>query len=163
MLLSEITIISAVALASAAMAEPLAGMEGTWRGSGWAKETQQSPQETVRCQIKNSYDSAGLTLTLSGQCVVPGRRLTISGTLTGFDGMERITGRWSNPDGIGSTRVVGVQLDDIVAFKFNMTDPTTGRNLGQNVEWRVSEEALRLRSTDRSDPTIMMSDISFTR
>lgn len=163
MFLSKITFMAVIVVASAAAAEPLADMDGTWRGSGWARETQQGPQETMRCQITNSYDTATLTLTLSGQCVVPGRRLTISGTLTGAEGVEQITGRWFNPDGIGSTRIVGIQRDGIVAFNFNATDPATGRNLAQNVEWRVSDQTLRLRSTDRSDPSIMMSDITFGR
>jgi hypothetical protein len=89
--------------------------------------------------------------------------LTIAGTLTGKEGAERITGRWSNPDGIGSVRIVGIQRDGIVAFNFRATDPTTGRDLAQNVEWRISEGTLRLRSTDRGDPSIMMSDITFGR
>lgn len=153
----------AVATSSSAAAGPLADMEGSWRGSGWAKETQQGPQEAVRCQITNSYDNAGLTLTLSGKCAVPGRQLAISGTLTEAKGAERITGRWSYPDGIGSTRIIGIQHDGIVAFTFNATDLATGRNLAQNVEWRVAAGTLRLRSTDRKDPTILMSDITFSR
>jgi len=138
-------------------------MAGTWQGSGWAKQTQQGPQETVRCRINNSHDGATRTLSLSGRCVVPGRQLEISGSLTGTQGTERITGRWSNPDGIGSVRVVGIQRAGIVAFNFAATDPATGRDMAQNVEWRVSEGTLQLRSTDRKDPTLMMSDISFGR
>lgn len=161
MFLSKIAILTALTAASTALSEPLADMDGTWRGSGWARETQQGPQETVRCQITNSYDSSALTLTLSGQCVVPGRRLTISGTLTGSEGSERITGRWSNPNGIGSVRIVGIQRDGIVAFNFSAPDPTVGREFAQNVEWRVFDGALRLRSSDRRNPKIMMSDISF--
>lgn len=163
MFLSKTTFLLAVIAASTALSEPLADMDGTWRGSGWARETQQGPQETVRCQITNSYDTLALTLTLSGQCVVPGRRLAISGTLIGSEGVERISGRWSNPDGIGSVRIRGFQRDGIVAFNFSATDPATGRDLAQNVEWRISDGALRLRSTDRSDPSIMMSDITFGR
>ncbi len=149
--------------AVSAAAEPLAEMDGTWRGSGWARETPQGPQETVRCQIRNAYDDASTTLTLSGQCVVPGRLLTISGKLIGSDGSERITGRWFKPDGIGSVRIVGIQRGGIVAFNFNAPDPATGRDLAQNVEWRVSDGALRLRSTDRANPDIVMSDISFSQ
>ena len=144
-------------------ADPLADMSGTWRGSGWARETPQGPQETVRCQIRNTYDATDTTLKLFGQCVVPGRRLTISGTLIGSDESERITGRWSNPDGIGSVRIVGIQRDGIVAFNFSATDPATGRDLAQNVEWRISESALRLRSTDRNNPDKLMSDILFSQ
>jgi len=163
MFLSRIPFLIALAVASSAAAEPLADMSGSWKGSGWARETQQGPQETLRCQIRNSYDSVALTLTVSGQCVVPGRRLSLSGTLVGSDNAERITGRWSNPDGVGSVRIVGIQRDGIVAFNFKATDPATGRALAQNVEWRVSDTTLRLRSTDRNDPSIMMSDITFSK
>lgn len=163
MLLSKFTYLIALVVASSAASEPLADMDGTWKGNGWAREALQGPQETVRCQITNRYDSSALTLILSGRCVVPGRRLTISGTLTGAEGEERISGRWSNPQGVGSVRIVGIQRSNIVAFNFNATDPATGRDLAQNVEWRVSDGALRLRSTDRSNPNIMMSDITFGR
>jgi hypothetical protein len=163
MVLFRLIVLAAILAATAGAADPLADMAGTWQGSGWAKETQQGPQETVRCRITNSYDQATRTLTLSGRCVVPGRQLTIAGSLTGSDGAERITGRWSSPDGIGSVQIVGIQREGIVAFNFKATDPATGRDLAQNVEWRVSDGALRLRSTDRRTPTIKMSDISFIR
>lgn len=152
-----------MAIGSSAAAGPLADMRGAWTGSGWARETPEGPQETVRCQIRNDYNEANATLALSGQCVVPGRRLTISGTLRGPEGSERITGQWSNPDGVGTARVVGIQRNGIVAFNFSATDPSTGRVIAQNVEWRVLDGSLRLRSTDRNNPEIMMSDISFSR
>lgn len=151
------------AAATGAAAEPLADMEGTWRGAGWAKETPDGPKETVRCQIRNDYNTASMTLTLSGQCVVPGRRLTMSGNLVGGNDTERVTGRWSNPDGVGSVRVVGIQQDNIVAFNFTAVDLITGRKVAQNVEWRVSDDGLRLRATDRRNPQLMMSDITFSR
>ncbi|MEJ6399417.1 hypothetical protein [Yoonia sp. 208BN28-4] len=163
MFLAKMSFMAAILAASAAFADPLAEMDGAWRGSGWARETLQGPQETIRCQIANSYDAAALTLTLTGQCVVPGRRLSLAGTLTGSEGQEQIFGRWSNPDGIGSSGIVGVQRNGIVAFNFDTVDPVTGRNIAQNVEWRVSENSLRLRSTDRSNPSVMMSDITFGR
>lgn len=149
-------------LTGAAAAEPLAEMDGTWRGSGWARETPQGPKETVRCQIRNAYDAATGTLTVTGQCGVPGRRLSISGTLTADKGSGRITGSWSNPDGIGNVAVVGLQRDGIVAFNFKAPDLGTGCDLAQNVEWRVSEDSLQLRSSDRANPEIRMSDILFS-
>lgn len=163
MFLPRLTVLTVMVIGSMSAAEPLADMDGAWRGTGWARETPQGPQEVVRCQIQNEYDDASQTLVLSGQCVVPGRRITMSGSLTGSVGGERITGRWFNPDGIGSVSVVGVQRDGIVAFNFTAIDPATGRNLAQNIEWRVSVNTLRLRSTDRNDPSIMMTDISFDR
>lgn len=151
----------ALSLATPLGAEPLAEMAGDWRGAGWAKQTPEGPQETVRCRITNIY-AAG-TLTVAGQCAVPGRQLAMQGRLNGTAGAERITGRWSNPDGIGSAAIVGLQRDNIVAFNFAATDLATGRNLAQNVEWRIDGDTLRLRSTDRTDPSIAMSDITFTR
>jgi|GEM_PF-2068609 len=151
------------ASATSAAAGPLADMAGDWRGAGWARETVAGPQETLRCQITNSYDAAADTLTLSGQCVVPGRRLRISGILSGSDGSERITGSWANPDGMGSAPVVGLQRDGLVAFNFNTVDPATGRRIAQNIELRVNQNSLRLRATDRETPDVMMSDISFAR
>ncbi|MGB5557107.1 MAG: hypothetical protein WBN04_03740 [Paracoccaceae bacterium] len=159
----KVLLLCTFALASPAMAEPLADMSGSWSGSGWARERPQGPQETIRCKIDNTFDEATSTLNISGRCAVPGRQLTMSGILSGSDGSDRITGRWSNPDGIGSARVIGFQRDGIVAFTFAANDLTTGQDLAQNVEWRTLENTLRLRSTDRSDPNIMMSDITFSK
>jgi len=134
MLLLRLAAMIFLTTGSMTAAGPLADMDGTWRGSGWARETPQGPQETLRCQITDTYDNASRNLTLSGQCAVPGRRLIISGTLTGTDGSERIAGSWSNPDGVGSARVVGIQRGGIVAFNFSVIDPSTGRTVAQNVE-----------------------------
>ncbi len=154
----------ALALAgTTASAQPLAEMAGTWRGSGWARQSPQGPQETMRCKIKNAYDAGQHTLKITGTCVVPGRRLDVSGVLTGSDKGDRITGRWSNPDGMGSVPVVGLQRDAVVAFNFSAFDPATGKSTAQNVEWRILKEGLRLRSSDRKEPDIMMSDITFNR
>jgi hypothetical protein len=81
MFLSKITFMAAIVVASAATSEPLVDMDGTWRGSGWAREMQQGPQETMRCQISNSYDTAALTLTLTGQC----RTRTAANDIRHFD------------------------------------------------------------------------------
>jgi hypothetical protein len=142
-------------------AEPLADMQGTWRGSGFARETSDGPKEAVRCRINNAY--ADGTLVVKGQCVVPGRKIALSGEMKGKSGSDAVTGFWFNPDGLGSTRISGVQRDDLVAFTFSAKDPKTGENASQNVEWRVGPDNLRLRSSDRADPSIMMSDVSFTR
>lgn len=149
-------------ISSPIVAQPLPAMEGTWRGSGWAKQTPDGPQETVRCQITNTYDSNTITLSLKGRCAVPGRKLTVAGKLTGAQNSERITGRWFNPDGIGSVPITGAARVDSVAFTFRARDPDTGRSLAQNVEWRVTADTLTLRSSDRAKGT-MMSDIAFTK
>lgn len=73
--------VAMICLAPVAQAGALADMAGRWHGSGWVKQTSQGPQETIRCKIENTFDAARIKLTLSGTCVVPGRKLTLSGTL----------------------------------------------------------------------------------
>lgn len=155
--------VAMVCLAPTAQAGPMADMAGSWRGSGWVKQTNDGPQESIRCQIENAFDAAHLKLTLSGICAVPGRKLTLSGTLSGSPNSARITGRWSNPDGLGSVRVVGVEQADLIAFTFSTRDPVTEREISQNVEWRVTDSSLHLRSGDRTDTDILLSDIIFRK
>ncbi len=163
MRLNKLIYLVATIAASASLADPLAEMSGSWHGSGWARETQKAPKETVRCKITNTYNDGAQILTLEGRCIVPGRRLKISGIISAAEGSDRITGRWSNPTGLVSAPIVGIKRNGIVAFNFSATNPITGRKQSQNVEWRISNDSLRLRSSNRVDPTIMMSDISFGR
>jgi hypothetical protein len=128
--------------ASVGMTEPLARMQGAWAGSGWARETPQGPPETVRCRLENSFDDAAAALSITGQCVVPGRKMVMEGQIRGHAGSDRITGEWVNLNGIGSVGISGVQRGDIVAFTFRAKDPATGRDLAQNIEFRVSDGAL---------------------
>jgi hypothetical protein len=163
MIYLKLLIIALLALAPLAVAaDPLPDMSGAWSGSGWARQTPDGPKEAVRCRLDNTYDPGARALTVSGKCVVPGRRIDMSGSIIGADGTDRITGRWANPEGAGSVRISGVQQDGLVAFTFSAAGPD-GRSLAQNIEWRVTGGALRLRSTDRTDPSIMMSDLTFRR
>lgn len=150
-------------LASGTLAGPLAEMEGSWTGSGWARETPQGPKEAVRCRLANVYHSGRLELAISGRCVVPGRQISLSGEITEQVGSEKISGRWSNPDGIGNARIFGVQRENVVAFTFHAIDPVTGENLAQNIEWRLSDGTLRMQASDRINSDIKMTDMTFTR
>ncbi|MDR6266517.1 hypothetical protein [Roseobacter sp. N2S] len=167
MKLPSVFCVAMICLAPTAQAGALADMAGSWRGSGWVKQTDQGPQETIRCQIENTFDATRLKLTLSGICAVPGQKLTLSGTLNGTPNSTRITGRWSNPDGLGSVRVVGVEQADLIAFTFSTRDPVTEREISQNVEWRVTENTLHLRSADRTkadaDTENLLSDVVFRK
>jgi len=73
------TAIAALLIATPTLADPLSEMDGSWRGSGWARETPEGPKEAVRCQIRNSYDAATATLKINGKCAVPGRNRQRSG------------------------------------------------------------------------------------
>ncbi|MEN8936275.1 hypothetical protein [Planktotalea arctica] len=148
-------------LCSSVAAEPLADMQGAWSGSGWARETPEGPKETVRCRMENTYESN--VLTVSGRCVAAGQKLALAGEIKGKAASEQITGHWFNPDGLGFVRISGVRRGAVIAFTFAAIHPETGVDIAQNVEWRVGEQGLRLRASDRTDPRITMSDIAFTR
>ncbi len=146
---------------SAAWADPLSEMAGAWSGSGWARETLDGPKESIRCRLDNTYDAD--VIAIKGRCAVPGRKLTLSGEIKRDGASDKISGHWFNPDGLGSVRISGVQRGDIIAFTFRAKDPETGHDIAQNVEWRVSPDALHLRAADRANPDALMSDIAFTR
>ena len=150
-----------LALASVGSAEPLAQMAGVWSGSGWARETKSGPKEALRCRLSNTFDAG--VLTISGRCAVPSRKIALAGELRSTKNSERITGHWFNPDGLGSVSIVGVQRGDAVAFTFRAKDPKTQAEVAHNVEWRVTGDSLRMRSNDRAEPSIAMSDVTFIR
>lgn len=156
-------LIALALIGQAGYADPLAEMAGEWRGAGWARETPQGPKEALRCRLSNTYDTKTLTLAVSGRCAAAGRKVNMSGTLQGTKGSDVLSGRWMNPDGAGSVRLRGVVKGKRVAFTFKAKDPNTGRDLAQNVEWVPLADGLHLRSTDRAQPDITMSDVKFTR
>ncbi len=162
-LTETLAVVVLIACAGTASADPLSDMAGDWSGAGWARETPELAEETVRCRLQNSYDAEQARLSVKGRCAVPGRQIDLSGQITAESASDRITGRWSNPDGPGSVALNGVMRDDLVAFTFVAKDPATGRNLAQNVEFRLTGDALRLRASDRDRPDVAMSDITFTR
>lgn len=153
----------ALAAPGLAAADPFQALAGAWQGSGTVRETPAAPLEQVRCRVTNTYDAARGHLTVKGLCVLAGRRLDIAGTLNTADDSNAVTGRWTNPDGPGDVPVSGHAGDDFIAFTYRADDPATGRALDQNVELRVSQDSFRLRSVDRADRSISMSDISFGR
>ena len=51
----------------------------------------------------------------------------------------------------------------ILAFLVRAKDPETGRQIAQYVEWRIDGASVHLRAFDRANPSLIMSDIRFTR
>lgn len=153
----------ALALPTIASADPFAGLAGDWSGSGTVRETPQGPLEQVRCRISNNHDASRGHLTMKGLCVLAGKRLTVAGTLNKAADGRAVTGVWTNPDGPGDVPVSGHAGEDFIAFTYRADDPVSGRALDQNVELRVLDDGFRLRSVDRADRSISMSDITFAR
>ncbi|APE44478.1 hypothetical protein BOO69_14440 [Sulfitobacter alexandrii] len=158
-----LTAIVLAVLATAAAADPLADMAGAWQGSGWARQTPQGPQETVRCRIENRYDEDAGELSINGRCAVPGRQLTLAGRLSSRDGSDRVSGRWFNPDGIGSVPVTGRTTDHGLRMTFSASDPDTGADISQAATWELTGDGLTLRSVHTGQPEVGMADLTFSR
>ena len=148
-------------LSASASANTLAALNGAWSGGGWARETPDRAQEALRYRLKNTYEAN--VLTASGRCVESGRKISLSGELKSEVGSDKISGHWSNPDGLGAVQIIGVQRDGILAFLVRAKDPETGREIAQYVEWRIDGASAHLRAFDRANPSLIMSDICFTR
>lgn len=147
--------------ASPAAAETLADMAGPWSGTGTARETPTSPEETVRCRIDNTWQADRARLKVAGRCAVPGRSFDIDGTLVlGEDG--KVSGFWSNPDGPGQTAISGKAQGDAVYFTFRAKSPATGQDLSQIVTLSLKGDQLRLGTVTR-DERIAIADILFAR
>lgn len=149
--------------ATPTLANPLEALQGAWTGTGTAREVPEAEMDALRCRITNTYDDARLELTMSGMCVTSGRRLNLSGTIRAAADSAAISGQWSNPDGLGEVRIFGHAGEDFVAFTYNAKDPATGRQLDQNVELRLVGDTFLMRSVDRADRSVAMSDLTFSR
>ncbi len=57
------------------------GLAGSWRGSGFVKLTQASPEENVRCRINTHTHPNGKELTVFGTCAMAGFVLPIDGSI----------------------------------------------------------------------------------
>ena len=145
----------------AATADPFQAMSGKWSGSGWARKTTDGPQEATRCRLTNSYSATALELRFKGKCVAAGEKLTLSGKVTRNPADASIQGLWSNPDGLGQVKITGRHGADFILFTYRAKDPDTGQPIAQNVEWRIVDGQLQLRSVDRDQPNILMSEIFF--
>lgn len=149
-------------LASPALSDPLQDMAGTWRGTGWAKRTADSAQEPVKCRLKNTYDASARRITVAGKCVVPGRKIDMAGHIEAKKS-GTATGRWFNPDGLGSTKLTGTYTNGRILFSFRVKDPKDDTIVSQSIEWTTTSDSLRMRSADTSAPDVPMADIRFTR
>lgn len=141
----------------------LSSLDGRWSGSGWAKRNSGSPREVVRCRIKNTYVDASQRLVVTGKCVVPGRKFDLSGTVSARDGSNEINGRWSNPFGMGSTRVNGRRSGDQIRFTFSAKDPETKMLVDQAMKWIRSGEGFSITTLNQEENGEALSKIEFRR
>ena len=158
-----ILVATAFSLPPARADEFLSSLDGSWSGSGWAKRNSGSPREVVRCRIKNTYVDASQRLVVIGKCAVPGRKFDLSGTVSARDGSNEINGRWSNPFGMGSTRVNGRRSGDQILFTFRAKDPETKTLVNQAMKWIRSGEGFSITTLNLEENGDVSSKIEFRR
>lgn len=55
------------------------GLEGSWQGRGLVRTSSKSPQENIRCRLINALAGGGERLRVSGNCLVAGFMLPVTG------------------------------------------------------------------------------------
>ena len=161
------TLILSVLLASfwtvmSPASEPyLKGMSGTWSGSGWARQHLGSPKEGVRCKVTVNYGSIGNKLMMNGRCAVPGQKFQLRGSLIERRENGEITGRWSNPFGIGRANIKGRRSKDRIVVRLR-ADAPNGGIIDQTMVWRLSANRIEMAvtSTQGNQP---LSRLTFKR
>lgn len=139
-----------------AVADPLSGMDGSWTGTGWAKERPDDPRERVRCRLKNNYKESGDKIVVVGLCAAPGRRVQVEGSMRRST-HGAIDGFWYNPDGVGRSRIEGNINGMTVTFKVDRKD------IKRIVSWQLKGSQLHLKTLDGEDQSKVLADIVFKR
>ncbi|MEM8787140.1 MAG: hypothetical protein AAGE76_02665 [Pseudomonadota bacterium] len=139
----------------------LARMTGDWTGGGWVQERGDSAQERIRCRMRNNHDATTGEITVDGTCAVPGRRLVLAGALAP-EGADRVTGRWQNPEGMGSQRIRGSLSAAGFAFAVTTNDQLTGERLDRVITWTVMPDRIVVTTADAADDT-PLGEIVFER
>lgn len=138
-------------------------MDGPWKGEGWAKRETDGAREVVRCRLHNKYFPEKAELVVSGKCVVPGKKFELKGSVSSQTGDKVISGRWANPFGFGSTSVKGTQEGNRVVLNFSAPDPTTKKDIKQQMNWQISAGGFRIVNRVREGGKGTLSDLRFSR
>ncbi|MEM9105743.1 MAG: hypothetical protein AAGC96_08810 [Pseudomonadota bacterium] len=147
---------------SAQSADPLATLGGAWKGEGWARQKTSSAAEKVQCRIENEYFRSSQKLIVEGRCAVPGKKFTLTGSMTRKLDGDTITGRWSNPFGAGAAGVSGRQTGNRITLRFAAPHPDTGKRTTHLMIWDIEPGKFSL-ITSLPDEGITLSDLQFSR
>lgn len=162
------TAITLVALAGlteampAQSANPLASLGGAWKGEGWARQKTATPAEKVRCRIENEYFRSSEKLVVEGRCAVPGKKFTLTGSVTRKADSDTVTGRWSNPFGAGAAAVTGTQSANRITLRFVAPHPDTGRKVPHLMLWDIEPDGFSL-TTSLPHEGVILSELQFSR
>ena len=143
-------------------ADPLATLGGAWKGEGWARQKTSSDAEKVLCRIENNYFRSSMKLVVEGRCAVPGKKFTLTGSVTRKRDSDTITGRWSNPFGAGAAAVSGSQSGNRITLRFDALHPDTGKEVAHLMVWDIEPGTFSL-TTSLPEEGTTLSELQFSR
>ncbi len=124
----------------------LSEMAGKWKGTGWGKRNSSAPREGVRCRLTAKYRKKNQKLSVSGKCAATSRTFTLLGHVAEQKNSNKMTGRWINPDGIGSINIAGRRTANKLVFTFMAKDGKTGRKRKYRTVWSLQKNGFNLTS-----------------
>lgn len=148
--------------AAAQSPDPLARLQGSWKGEGWARQKTSTAPEMVRCRIENSYYRSSMKLVVEGRCAVPGRRFNLTGSVSRKADGQSYSGRWSNPFGAGAASVTGTQSGKRITLRFSAPHPDTGKKAAHLMQWDIESDGFSLITVLPGEGTTL-SELRFSR
>jgi len=142
----------------------LAKMEGSWTGSGTAREEVDAPAEPVRCRIQNSYDGGAQRLAVSGRCAASGRAVNVRGHLRAGSSAGSYFGEWTNPFGGDPLQLSGRRAGNTISFRYSTRDPKSNSLVRGTIVWRLSNDHVTLQTYRMSGgQSVLVGRVRFRR
>lgn len=151
------------AYAKSAEPLPLSQFAGKWSGTGWGKRDSSAAREAVRCRMTARYRKATRKLVFSGKCAATSRTFTLLGHVAHYPGTNKITGRWVNPDGVGSINISGKRQVNQLSFEFQAKDRNSGEKQTFRNHWNLSSSTFSIRTDQMTPVQSTIGSISFKR
>lgn len=146
--------------------EFLKSFAGNWTGSGWARSLPDASREIVRCKVRNIYSVSTSTLSLTGRCATPGKNSLLRATIRTRSESSTYSGRLYDPEGSGSTELIGRRKGSSVILQFRVRPKKTGQTLAGTMFLHKKKHGFRLSSTGKVGDTGKLgalSNIDFRR
>lgn len=129
----------------------LSAMEGSWSGSGQARNAPEAQTEPLRCRLSNSFLEQGERLTLSGRCATPGQTTTVEGWIEPVSASGSYRGEWMDLFGGGTVAFTGSSNGNTISTQYTRTDPDTGQPVAGWTVWNIDETGLTVQNYSQSD------------
>jgi len=142
---------------------PLSSYAGKWEGLGWVKRHASAEREPVRCRLTVRYRKSSEKLDMSGKCAAAARTFTLLGHIASNPTTNQMTGRWVNPDGVGSLNIAGKRRVNSATFNFDANDRKSGKRQSFRTSWGFGKTGFSITSHQLTPRTSEIGAISFER